>query len=557
MNKKHVLFDTIFVFCLSLIILVASFLTTFLLSNNEAKANLKTYADKISLVYKSDADIEEVKDKFSEIIDIRITILKYNDGTPVLDINPNEHPLSNEDRYLELKNNLYSYYEKNSLTTGYQTLYYVTKNENYFIRVGLPVSTIIDVSYNVLIYGSICLVVLNIGYGSLKYFTYKRDINSLKRSINNLESVLTIPSLSKSDDGIEIINKTLGKIKVDFKNKINELEYHKNQNTLILDSIEEGFIVLDENKKIDVINTFALDVLDLHKDQIIKKDLVYLALGDEANSKIDSVELNKPVSFDYKVDGKIYLFIVSKITIEIEKEEKTSIVITFFDVTSTRINDKIKKEFFQNASHELKTPLTTIIGYQGMINSHLLETEEEIKEANEVTLKEARRMKDVIDDMLTLSQLESEELSKTIEVIDASATTKEIIDSLSFISKEKNIEFISKIDNAKIEMNPQDFDRLVRNLLTNAIKYNKDNVKIKISLNSKRLIIEDTGIGIPPDDLGRIFERFYRVDKGRSREMGGTGLGLAIVKHICMKYDFKFDVKSKVGIGTKFIISFK
>lgn len=557
MNKKHVIFDTIFVFCLSLIVLVASFLTTFLLSNNEAKSNLKTYADKIALVYKNETNQDDIKEQFGNIIDIRITILKFNDGTPVLDINPNEHPLSNEDRYVELQNNLNSYYEKKSLTMGYQTLYYVTKNDGYFIRVGLPVSEIIDVSYNVLIYGSICLIVLNVGYGTLKYFTYKRDINSLKRSINNLESIVTIPTLNKNDDGIDIINKTLGKIKNDFKHKINELEYQKNQNSLILDSIEEGFIVIDETKKIDVINKFAIEVLDLHKDQILKKDFVYLALGNEVNEKINHVELNKPINFDFKLDGKIYLFIVSKVSISDNENQKVSTVITFFDVTGTRINDQIKKEFFQNASHELKTPLTTIIGYQGMINSRLLDSEKELDEANEITLKEAKRMKNVIDDMLALSQLESEEFNESIDVIDASNVLNDVIDSLNFLSKEKNIEITTKLDDVKLLITPKDFDRLTRNLISNAIKYNKDNGKIKIILNNKRLIVEDTGIGIPPDDIGRIFERFYRVDKGRSRDLGGTGLGLAIVKHICIKYNFKFNIKSKVGIGTKFTISFK
>lgn len=557
MNKKHVIFDTIFVFCLSLIVLVASFLTTFLLSNNEAKSNLKTYADKIALVYKNETNQDDIKEQFGNIIDIRITILKFNDGTPVLDINPNEHPLSNEDRYVELQNNLNSYYEKKSLTMGYQTLYYVTKNDGYFIRVGLPVSEIIDVSYNVLIYGSICLIVLNVGYGTLKYFTYKRDINSLKRSINNLESIVTIPTLNKNDDGIDIINKTLGKIKNDFKHKINELEYQKNQNSLILDSIEEGFIVIDETKKIDVINKFAIEVLDLHKDQILKKDFVYLALGNEVNEKINHVELNKPINFDFKLDGKIYLFIVSKVSISDNENQKVSTVITFFDITGTRINDQIKKEFFQNASHELKTPLTTIIGYQGMINSRLLDSKKELDEANEITLKEAKRMKNVIDDMLALSQLESEEFNESIDVIDASNVLNDVIDSLNFLSKEKNIEITTKLDDVKLLITPKDFDRLTRNLISNAIKYNKDNGKIKIILNNKRLIVEDTGIGIPPDDIGRIFERFYRVDKGRSRDLGGTGLGLAIVKHICIKYNFKFNIKSKVGIGTKFTISFK
>lgn len=557
MNKKHVLIDIIFVFCLSLVVLLASFLTTFFVSNNEAKDNLKTYGNQIALIYKNEETNDEIKDSFGNIIDIRITILKLNDGKPVLDINPNENSLSNEDRFLELKENLNSFYEKKSLTTGYDTLYYVTKNDNYFIRIGLPISEIRDVSFNVLIYGTISLVILNSCYGGLKYFLYKKNITSLKRSLNDLESVVKMPSLGENADGIDIINQTIKNIKLDFQKRIKELELQKHQNDFILDSIEEGFIVINAKQNVSIINRYALETLDLHRDQIIDKNYIYLALGNEINEKLFSIKENEATTFDLKINGKIYLFVINKVNYIDEIDTlATSIAVTFFDVTSSRLNETIKKEFFQNASHELKTPLTTIIGYEGLLNNNLITDEKEINQANEIILKEAQRMKNVIDDMLILSKLESDK-EINVEEVDAKNALEYVIDSMKFLLEEKNISLKVKAEECILKIDPTDLDKLIRNLVSNAIKYNKEGGKIEISLAKNSLKISDSGIGINKDDIPRIFERFYRVDKGRSRELGGTGLGLAIVKHISIKYGYKIDVKSKLGSGTTFIVIFK
>lgn len=554
MNKKSVIIDTIFVFFLSLIILLASFLTSFYISTNEAKSNLVTYGNEIALIYDEESKNEEIKTKYGNIIDIRITILNYSDGSPVLDINPLENALSNEDRYKELNNNLYSFYEKKSQTTGYNTLYYVTKNDNYFIRIGLPISEIRDISLNILLYGSISLVVLNILYGSIRLYLYKKDLNSLKTSLNDLESVIKIPSINKNDDGIEIINESIKQIKIDFQNKISELEIQKNQNNFILDSIEEGFIVLNEKKEVSLINRFALNILNLKKEEIINKNYVFLTLGNELNEKITSLNDSEIKTFDLKIKENIYLFILSKVNF-INKAKSNSIAITFFDVTSLRLNEKMKKEFFQNASHELKTPLTTIIGYEGLINNGLIEEESELKQANEVILKEAQRMKNVIDDMLVLSSLENEKRENLIN-INAKDTLKDILDSMKFLIQNKNLELKTNISSCTLLIEEKDLDRLLRNLISNAIKYNKDNGEIKITLNEEYFEIKDTGIGISSNELPRIYERFYRVDKGRSRDLGGTGLGLAIVKHIAIKYNYKINVSSKIGIGTTFRVIF-
>ena len=558
MNKKNVIFDVSFVFCLTIIILLSSFLTSYFISNNEARTTLKTYGDEIALIYESSEDDATIENEFGNIINIRITILKLSDGTPLLDINPLDNTLSNEDRYNELKSNLNGYYTKNSLTTKYETLYYVTSNKEYFIRVGLPISAIQNVSIYILEFGILGLVVINLAYGSVRLYFYKKSISKLKASINELNKVVSLPKFNDRDDGIDILNNTLKKINIEFQNKINELQLQKNQNELVLDSIDEGFIVINKNKLTILINKYALEALRLDKNDVLNQNYLFLNFENKINEYIEKQDFDHITSFDYKINGKIYLFFINKIDENYLSTDKNSFVaITFIDVTQKRLSDKIKKEFIQNAGHELKTPLTTIIGYEGMIVNDILSDKEELIEANQIILKEAKRMKSVIDDMLTLAELESNESEQSnIQEIDAKKEIESIIDSFKYLAMEKNIKIKTKLSDVTLHMDQMDFDRLCRNLISNGIKYNKSNGELKITLNKNNFIVEDTGLGIAEKDIGRIFERFYMVDKSHSRKMGGTGLGLAIVKHILIKYNFNIIVESQLGIGSRFIVLF-
>ena len=558
MNKKNVIFDVSFVFCLTIIILLSSFLTSYFISNNEARTTLKTYGDEIALIYESSEDDATIENEFGNIINIRITILKLSDGTPLLDINPLDNTLSNEDRYNELKSNLNGYYTKNSLTTKYETLYYVTSNKEYFIRVGLPISAIQNVSIYILEFGILGLVVINLAYGSVRLYFYKKSISKLKASINELNKVVSLPKFNDRDDGIDILNNTLKKINIEFQNKINELQLQKNQNELVLDSIDEGFIVINKNKLTILINKYALEALRLDKDDVLNQNYLFLNFENKINEYIEKQDFDHITSFDFKINGKIYLFFINKIDENYLSTDKNSFVaITFIDVTQKRLSDKIKKEFIQNAGHELKTPLTTIIGYEGMIVNDILSDKEELIEANQIILKEAKRMKSVIDDMLTLAELESNESEQSnIQEIDAKKEIESIIDSFKYLAMEKNIKIRTKLSDVTLHMDQMDFDRLCRNLISNGIKYNKSNGELKITLNKNNFIVEDTGLGIAEKDIGRIFERFYMVDKSHSRQMGGTGLGLAIVKHILIKYNFNIKVESQLGIGSRFIVLF-
>ena len=557
MNKKSVIIDFLFVFFLTLIILVSSFSTSFILSNSEAKTSLKTYADNVSLAIDNGESYEDITKIYSSIIDLRVTIFD-NEAEVLLEINNDDLIAAKEDRLVELENNSNNYYYKDSLTLGYSVLYYVLKSDVGFIRVGLPRSNIESTSFYILIIGSAVILVIDLTYGFIKYRIYKKALSRLKENVLELEKIADLNYDLSTDDGYKIIDKTLTQTSEVIKDQIEKLKSEKDKTDYILDSIEEGFIVLDGDNNCVLINKFALEKLGLKKEFTLKKSFRALALGDELNNAVLQAFRYNSSTFDKQIEGRIYQFLLTKIDLRwLDKSGKSGIGIIFFNVTEDRLNEKIRREFFQNASHELKTPLTTIIGYEEMIENGLIDDEKEIARAREAVIKESKRMESVIEDMLALSSLEYNMSNEKKVDVDAKEMVKDIVYSFEYLLNEKEITCSLKLSSVSLKMVPKDFDRLVRNLISNAIKYNKEKGKIYVNLTKNYISVKDSGIGIEAKNLSRIFERFFRVDKGRSREQGGTGLGLAIVKHICLNYGFKVEVKSKVLEGTEFIVYFQ
>lgn len=557
MNKKSVIIDFLFVFFLTLIILVSSFSTSFILSNSEAKTSLKTYADNVSLAIDNGESYEDITKIYSSIIDLRVTIFD-NEAEVLLEINNDDLIAAKEDRLVELENNSNNYYYKDSLTLGYSVLYYVLKSDVGFIRVGLPRSNIESTSFYILIIGSAVILVIDLTYGFIKYRVYKKALSRLKENVLELEKIADLNYDLSTDDGYKIIDKTLTQTSEVIKDQIEKLKSEKDKTDYILDSIEEGFIVLDGENNCVLINKFALEKLGLKKEFTLKKSFRALALGDELNNAVLQAFRYNSSTFDKQIEGRIYQFLLTKIDLRwLDKSGKSGIGIIFFNVTEDRLNEKIRREFFQNASHELKTPLTTIIGYEEMIENGLIDDEKEMARAREAVIKESKRMESVIEDMLALSSLEYNMSNEKKVDLDAKEMVKDIVYSFEYLLNEKEITCSLKLSSVSLKMVPKDFDRLVRNLISNAIKYNKEKGKIYVNLTKNYISVKDSGIGIEAKNLSRIFERFFRVDKGRSREQGGTGLGLAIVKHICLNYGFKVEVKSKVLEGTEFIVYFQ
>lgn len=224
--------------------------------------------------------------------------------------------------------------------------------------------------------------------------------------------------------------------------------------------------------------------------------------------------------------------------------------------------DKQKKEFTANVSHELKTPLTSIAGYAELIESGIAK-QEDIKPFAHTIRKQALRLVSLTEDIIQLSQLdESQTQSVAFEEINLSQIAERCADSLEMNAKSRGIKISLDLDECYLTGNESLIEEMVYNLIDNAIRYNKENGSIKVSVKSPyktrtTLCVEDTGIGIPKEYQERIFERFFRVDKSRSKETGGTGLGLAIVKHIAEVHNANISLESEENKGTKIQVDFK
>ncbi len=556
MNKKQLILDYSLAFLLSLIVLLASFFSTKTVASQEAKNNLSYYGEQISLTYRGEIDKEATLASFSKIHSLRVSIFD-REANLVLEINPLDKEAASEDRKEELESHANSYYEKKSLTLGYPVLYYVKKTLSHYIRVGFPRSEVERNANAVLLYGSIALIVVDAAYFGYRYGAYSKTLKRIQGDIHQLEALSNENASSHSSDSLLALDESIHDVATNLEDKIDSLRKESLKVDYILDSMEEGLIVLDHEGKVTLINKYALRTLFLKKEDVYNKPYPYLLLGDAFNDKRNEALVKGEASFDWERKGKIYECCLSKIPLDwLGPSQKEGIGVLILDVTEQKRSEKLKRNFFQNASHELKTPLTAIIGYSELLSRHMITSEEEQQKALETIWSESKRMKKVLNDMLSLSSLESNVKERKAEWIDGKNAILEIVSSLSILAKEKNVKIELDLEPMQIEMAKEDFDQLIRNIIANAIFYNKDGGKVKITLNPILFRCEDTGIGIEEKYQTRVFERFFRVDKGRSRKDGGTGLGLAIVKHVCLHYGFELHLESRLQEGSTFTILF-
>jgi len=356
-----------------------------------------------------------------------------------------------------------------------------------------------------------------------------------------------------SIDDIVFLQNYLIKTNRLIKEKIKTLINEKTNQDYIINSIPQGLIVINNEGKIILINKSSEQILSTSLQLAKSKPLVNFFIKKEVLDIVDKAKnQNISVYKEYKSgnnrDYKINIY-------SLYNEAGNDVCLVFNDVTQEKILSKSKRDFFANASHELKSPLTTIKGYIQLIKENIITDDKEKARTFERVISEANRMNNIIIQMLDLSKLEvtkpiiSEEIS-CLEMVDeaCSMLEKKILD--------KAISLKISGSDFKIKLMREDALSLVKNIVENAILYNKQNGIININLNQNTLSISDTGIGTPVKYQKRIFERFFRVDKAKSRKMGGTGLGLSIVKHICINYNLHLKLKSQLNIGTCITVDF-
>ena len=322
--------------------------------------------------------------------------------------------------------------------------------------------------------------------------------------------------------------------------------------------MSEGIIAFDINGKIDLINPAAKLLLKISPEDFTFEDIFNKFKLNLNMEKLIYLEELASLEQRIEVEDKTVKVLFSPFRNE-ETNKPEGIIAVIQDITENVQLDTMRKEFVADVSHELKTPITTIMGYADT----LLEGEYDKKTEKEflnVISSEARRMARLVTDLLDLSRLDNNKKRIKKTSFDLGDLAKECTQKLAIETKKKghSVECFVTADVPPVYADKDDIQRVILNILTNSIKYTPDGGNIKIYVgfvySDAYIKIIDNGIGIPEEDLNRIFERFYRVDKSRSREMGGTGLGLSIAKEILDKNGGSIDLKSKVNEGTEVVV---
>ncbi len=343
----------------------------------------------------------------------------------------------------------------------------------------------------------------------------------------------------------------------ELRENLKEVNRQKRQIETILLHMTDGIIAFDIEGSIMHINPAATELLDLTENENTF-DKIFNKLNIDINLE-KTIYLENWTSSEQRVqveDKYLNIFFAS---FKDEQEIAAGVIAVIQDITEHVKLDNMRKEFVADVSHELKTPITSIMGYADT----LLEGEYD-KETQDKFLKviasEARRMAKLVTDLLILSRYDNNKVKKEITEFDLGDLVKKCQEKLQLEINKKGHEVESFVtaNVPPVKADKDGIERVVLNIMTNSIKYTPENGNIKIYVgfvyNDAYIKIIDNGIGIPEEDLNRIFERFYRVDKARTREMGGTGLGLSIAKEILDQNNGSIDIKSEKGKGTEVVI---
>ncbi len=345
--------------------------------------------------------------------------------------------------------------------------------------------------------------------------------------------------------------------RAELKDKLNEVSSRKNQIETILLHMTDGIIAFNMKGEIILINPAAKKFLSISPEDNTFDDIFGKFKLDINTEKV--IYLDSWTSTEQRIQVDDQYVKVLFAPFKNEDERPDGVIAVIQDITEHVKLDNMQKELVADVSHELKTPITSIMGYADTLLEGGYDEETQTKFLN-VIASESRRMARLVTDLLTLSRYDSNKKKTKKETFDLGDLVKRCQEKLAIEIKKKGhtVNSFVTADVPPVYADKDDIERVVLNILTNSIKYTPDNGEIKIYVgfvyNDAYIKIFDNGIGIPEEDLSRIFERFYRVDKARTREMGGTGLGLSIAKEILDKNGGSIDIKSKVGEGTEVVI---
>lgn len=492
--------------------------------------------------------------------DIRVTLLD-NKGNVLVDSKENKEELENHNKREEIINarkNGEAYSVRYSNTRKVESLYFASKvNNDYIIRSAIDMKDIklLEKKYSKY-YISIIL------FSFILSFLFSSRISmAMIKPIKNLEFVTSRIArgdfdrrvIINSEDEIGRLGRTFNYMADILENSLVEVKDKQNRLEAILKSMDSGVVAIDKEFKVIMINPYAKKLFGLKRDII----------GENLMDNIRDFELEKVLKNKETGYKEISILWPEKRTLRVKttdiisKYDNIGTVAVVQDITDIKKLENMREQFVANVSHELKTPLTSIKGFSETLK--YVEDKKNREKFLQIINDEADRLTRLINDILVLSNIEKQKQELIKEEINLNELIEKVYCLVKKSAEDKNIKI--NIVGEKVSVligNKDKYNQMIINLIDNAIKYTEPNGEINIGTKQDKdniiFWVEDTGVGISKEHLDRIFERFYRVDKARSRAEGGTGLGLAIVKHIVLGINGKIEVKSEPKKGTKFIV---
>lgn len=518
-------------------------------SNEDLRNIVMTMGESLN---KYEDDIAYLEGLTNKKLDFRITLIR-EDGEVLYDSKKDVKLLpSHKDRpeVIEAKKLGYAQVERYSNTLS-KDLYYVSLrlDDGNMIRISREMDNLVGAFTKVLpldiLMSLVIFIVAAFVSSSLTKKTFD-PLNNLEEDLINIDTNI-FPEISP------FINRIKNQ-KLTIDENYKEIARERDTINTILKNMRESLVIVDENKNLLTVNDSAREIFNSKRD-ILGENIINLIRDEEILKMADEALEGKSTEAITRIGNRDYKCYVNPV---FEDKRVRGLLILFIDETEEIRALRLREEFSSNVSHELKTPLTSISGFSELLVNNLVEDKD--KEGfYKLIYNDSKRLLSLVEDIMKISGLENAgDYDK--EEVDLREIISEILKGYEGLIEEKNIKVNFEGDGSLFENRTMIWE-LFSNLINNGLKYNKEGGRLDIKISEEeenyKVLIADTGIGIPQEDLARIFERFYRVDKSRSRRVGGTGLGLSIVKHILQNIDGKVKIYSQLGQGTTFELLLK
>ena len=435
-----------------------------------------------------------------------------------------------------------------SNTLAEKTVYYAMKMDNgNILRVSTTQYTVVTILMS-LIQPILIVFVIAI---AVSFALAQKVSKSIIKPINELD--LDNPSNNEPYDELAPLLQKISKQKRTIEKQIKEAEYRQEEFRLITENMKEGFIVVDNQMNLLTYNRSALRLLGIEKE---KPEDILTEPDDNLFYVMNKALKGEREKSDLTLGNNNYSLIANPV---FENDKVIGAVILIIDVTESVKREQLRREFTSNVSHELKTPLTSISGFAEIMKNGGA-PDAVVTDFSTSIYDEAQRLISLVNDIIKISELDEKNVRTASEEVDLYELSADIINRLKPVADKRNISFNLIGESTIVSGTKKILNEMIYNLCDNAIKYNVDNGTVDVILIESnhhiKLTVRDTGIGIPQAEQERIFERFYRVDKSHSKEIGGTGLGLSIVKHAAIYHNAEIKLKSELGKGTSITVMF-